>query len=297
MGKMDSSLETRRHYNIKKGFSMKQTHYFLFFICLLFFSFHSNMFCERDPAFAKASAGAMPATPASNPIGQESIYPKQGQKNKQRCRERQRRGHNWRKRAFNWIYEKNHWCKDETTPLSGDGSTLKATETLRTILPSILKAINAKTFLDAGCGDFTWMKEMLNNLDIEKYIGIDIVENVIAENNSQYKNQIYEFHCADIVQDAMPKVDLIICRDCFAHLSFEDIKTTIQNFKKSGSTYLLASTVPTVAINTKDIESGNCRFVNLRAYPFHFPMPVMLFQELSATKKWLGIWRLDDIEL
>jgi len=211
------------------------------------------------------------------------------------------KGDVWRKRVFNWIYENNHWAPNQNIPLSGPGSTPQSANTLRTLLPNIIKAINAKTILDAGCGDFTWMQTIY--LDVKKYIGIDLAEELIRKNNYQYANERYSFYCMDIAKDQLPQVDLILCRDVLPHLSYEDITLVIKNFKKSGAKYLLTSTYPKVKTNNNDIETGNFRGVNLMTHPFNFPIPVMLFEELSAEQdmkrwgKWIGLWRLDEIDL
>jgi len=214
----------------------------------------------------------------------------------------EQKGPEWRKYAFNYVYNHGVWNeKKENIPLSGYGSTLEATQLLRALLPSILKAIEAETVLDAGCGDFTWMQK--TPIQVKQYIGVDIVESVIATNQQKYKNEVCSFYCADVTVDTLPKVDLILCRDCFAHLSFEDIKAAIKNFKKSGSTYLLTTDYTNIRSNTKDIASGFFRPINLRAYPFSFPIPVMLFRELTSEKemnqlhKCIVLWRLEDIEI
>jgi len=210
------------------------------------------------------------------------------------------KGDAWRKRVFNYIYKINHWAPEPGTPLSGPGSTLESTTTLRTLLPAIIEAVEAKTMLDAGCGDFTWMQG--TELDVEKYIGVDIAEVIIEKNKKAYSNSKYSFYCKDVAKDNLPEVDIILCRDCLAHLSNEDIILALKNFKKSGSKYLLTSTYPKVKMNN-NIRTGDFRGVNLRAYPFNFPIPVMLFEEMSAESdmkrwgKWLGLWRLDDIEV
>ncbi|MFC1842911.1 methyltransferase domain-containing protein [Candidatus Dependentiae bacterium] len=214
--------------------------------------------------------------------------------------EEKREGDQWRKKAFNWIYEKKHWAPEDGIPLSGPGSTLEATTTLRFLLPSIIKAVDAKSILDAGCGDFTWMQD--TEINIQKYIGVDIARSVIETNRSKYSNEICSFFCKDVVVDILPKVDIILCRDCLAHLSNKDIFAAVKNFKKSGAKYLLTSTYPKVRVNM-DIMTGNFRGMNLRAYPFNFPVPIMQFQEMSAEEdmqkwgKYIALWRLDDIEV
>jgi len=212
----------------------------------------------------------------------------------------EQKGDAWRKRVFNWIYSNNFWAQEKGVPLSGPGSTLESTETLRLMLPVIIKAVNATSILDAGCGDFTWMQD--TELGVEKYIGVDIADFVINENNKKYANLNRSFYLKDVVKDPLPQADIIFCRDCLAHLSNEDIILALKNFKKSGAKYLLTSTYPKVTVN-HDIASGNFRGINLRAYPFHFPIPVILFEEISAEKdmkrwgKWMALWRLDEIKV
>jgi len=210
----------------------------------------------------------------------------------------EQKGDAWRKKVFHWIYNNNFWAQKKGVPLSGPGSTLESTETLRLMLPVIIKVVGATSILDAGCGDFTWMQD--TELGVEKYIGVDIADFVINQNNKKYANSYRSFYLKDVVKDPLPQVDIIFCRDCLAHLSNEDIILAIKNFKQSGAKYLLTSTYPKVTVNN-DIASGNFRGVNLRAYPFHFPIPVILFEEISAEEdmkrwgKWMALWRLDDI--
>jgi len=209
-------------------------------------------------------------------------------------------GDNWRKKAFTWIYDHHHWRPKEGEPISGEGATLQSTETLRNLLPAILKTLNVKTILDAGCGDFTWMQTL--KLGIEKYIGVDIVEKLIETNKIKYETGTRLFLCRDIVKDALPKVDLIICRDCLAHLSNEDIMDALKNFKKSGSQYLLASTFPKIKINRK-MNTGDFRGINLNAYPYNLSKPIMFFEELSAEKnmiicgKCIAVWKLQKLNI
>jgi len=210
----------------------------------------------------------------------------------------------WRKVAFKWVYDTQLWRGKEENqhiPLSGPGSTLESTGALRELLPAIVTITGAESMLDAGCGDFTWMQK--TPLPLKKYIGADIVESVIQTNKEKYEHGIYSFECLDVAKDTIPKVDIILCRDCLAHLSFADITKAVRNFKKSRSTYLLASTFPKVKANITDIDSGNFRAVNLRAYPFNFPTPIMLFQEVTAEHdmkkigKYMALWKLEDIEV
>lgn len=212
------------------------------------------------------------------------------------------KGPEWRKKVFNQVYKTALWAggkKDGSIPLSGEGSMVRTTSTLRSLLPSIIEVLNVKTVVDAGCGDFTWMQTL--NLPLDNYIGIDIVDYVIEENKTKYQHERRTFLCLDITKDQLPSVDLIICRDCLQHLSYADMQEALANFKRSGAKYLLTTTYPDKLINNNDIRSGDFHTINLQAHPFNFPEPLIFFREFSAEKtmvkagKCMGVWRLEDI--
>lgn len=203
------------------------------------------------------------------------------------------------KELFNLIYKQNKWPDSESR--SGKGSGLRETPIIRSILPDVLKKINAKSLLDAGCGDFFWMKELdLSCLDL--YIGADIVADVIEQNNQKYGNTKRRFIELDITSDSIPQVDIVLCRDCLQHLSNEDIFKAINNLKKSKSTYLLASNAwtknqnfnipqdPKLALTWR--VTGNGR--NLQLPPFNFPKPLDIIIE-GFEGKCLALWAIADL--
>jgi len=205
---------------------------------------------------------------------------------------------NARKDAFTYIYHhKDVW--EGTESASGIGSTLIATETLRCVLPAIIKALEVQVLLDAGCGDLNWIKRI--PFDVACYIGVDIVDELIKVNTEKYNGDWIKFQCLDITKDELPYADLILCRDCLQHLSFEDIKAAINNFKRSGAKYLLATTYVNLHENIHDIQSGCFHLVNLMKKPFNFPEPIFSFDELSAEpemirwRKRMCVWNLSEI--
>lgn len=199
---------------------------------------------------------------------------------------------------FNVMHAVNYWGCSES--VSGGGSTLASTETLRTELPKIITTLNIKSLLDAPCGDFNWMKAL--NLPIEKYYGVDIVHDLIKNNQSLYENSIHIFSCLDLTKDKLPQTDLILCRDCLAHLSLENALLVIKNFKLSGAKYLLATT-HTSTIYNNNIKTGETSPYNLQLSPFNFPKPLLIIEEKTAenlslsTKKSLGLWAIKDLDI
>jgi hypothetical protein len=194
---------------------------------------------------------------------------------------------------FTKIYTKNSWR--DTKSRSGTGSNLRQTTYIRNAIPECLKSIGARSLLDAPCGDFFWMKEVV--LPVELYVGVDIVPDLIVRNNKQYKTAQRSFLAADLASDQLPQADVILCRDCLVHLSYADAFKVLKNFKASGAKYLLTTTF--TGRSNRDIKTGQWRPLNVQQAPFNFPDPIMLINEHCTEKgfgdKCLGLWLLADI--
>lgn len=63
---------------------------------------------------------------------------------------------------------------------SGPGSTVERTRAIRAALPELLTDLGCDSMVDAPCGDFRWMQEI--ELPLEKYIGVDVVRELISSN-------------------------------------------------------------------------------------------------------------------
>ena len=61
----------------------------------------------------------------------------------------------------------------------------------------------------------------------------------------------------DLINDDLPKVDLIIVRDCLVHFSNKDIFKAIENIKQSKSKYLLVTTFSDLKKNENIVRSWN----------------------------------------
>jgi SAM-dependent methyltransferase len=202
--------------------------------------------------------------------------------------------------AFGSHYSRGSWGGRESA--SGAGSDFAATLSVREELPRLLQELGVKVILDAPCGDFFWMQQV--SLDGIQYIGADIVQSVVQKNIELHENQpLRRFIHADITRADLPKSDLVLCRDCFIHLSFQDIALAIQNFQRSGAVYLLTTTYPSQKINW-DIHTGACRPVALMAEPFAFPPPITLIDENLPSgapegepsfMRSLGLWKLENL--
>ena len=203
------------------------------------------------------------------------------------------------RRRFSKIYTANVFGSSESR--SGEGSNLAQTETVRRELPGLLGRLGVKTLLDAPCGDFNWLH--ITPLPLEAYIGIDIVEELVKKNARQDAGPGREFRCLDLIKDPLPRADLILCRDCLVHLTFDQARAALRNFRRSGATYLLTTTFTDCVKNT-DLRWGKIwRPLNLQLPPFNFSAPRALINENCTEEngrfrdKCLGLWALGELRI
>jgi len=200
--------------------------------------------------------------------------------------------------AFTSIFLNQSWVEKLSDPgtFSGPGSSIAYTENLRKELPAIIKNLSVKTFLDAPCGDFNWMPLVLKECPDLKYIGGDIVKPLI-EQNKQYEANNISFINLDITQDSLPSADLIMCRDCLFHLSFEDIKLFLQNFLRSDIKYLL--TTSHKQGDNHNIDSGRYRQLDLFKDPLNFPNNYLYQIEdyiYPHPERFMYVWSKEQIQ-
>lgn len=199
------------------------------------------------------------------------------------------------KTRFTEIYKTNYWSSEES--ISGPGSELEKTESIRKLLPIILKKYNVESFLDLPCGDFLWMKHI--NLNGINYIGGDIVDELIINNNKKYKERNINFRVLNLIDDDLPEVDMILVRDCFIHLSENLILKTIKNLKRSKIKYLLTNNFSGFSPN-QNIKTGTFRRVNFNIAPYHLSQPLEIFEETEHFSETFGskelvIYKISDL--
>jgi hypothetical protein len=197
-----------------------------------------------------------------------------------------------RAQIFNVAYATQAWGSAESG--SGGGSELGATEHVRIYLPELFRRLQVSTFLDAPCGDWNWMRRVdLNGID---YIGADIVSGVVAKNNQKYTRPGVRFIHADLTKDPLPAADMIMCRDCWVHLSFKDIGAMLKNFRGSGATWLLVSNTPSQDCNRNKMTGLDWRHLNLELPPFNFPPAIDSRKDHYHYVPFeIAVWRLPDL--
>lgn len=190
--------------------------------------------------------------------------------------------------VFKHIFERNHWKSAESK--SGLGSTLDATVRIRGWLPPLLERLQVQSLLDVPCGDFNWMQHVA--LPGIRYIGGDIVEEIIDANRDRFSGPGREFVQVDLLRGPLPPADAVLCRDCLVHLCLRDAMRAIAVLRASPAQVLLATTYPQCGSN-RDIVTGSWRKLNLELPPFNLPPPLELLQEEDMDGgKFIGAWRL-----
>lgn len=195
--------------------------------------------------------------------------------------------------AFTQHYLRKDWLEPET--VSGRGSTLVRTTAIRRELPALFRELGIRSVLDAGCGDFNWFPSL--DAELDSYVGVEVVEELAAANQARHGSDRRRFCSLDVTRDDLPRVDLILCRDCLVHLKNGQVRAALRNFRRSGSTYLLATTFTGEHPN-EDAPLGGWRPVNLERDPFSLGPPLRLISERESVEderyldKSLGLWTL-----
>jgi len=202
-----------------------------------------------------------------------------------------------RRNQFEKIYHNGGFGGDVES-LSGAGSDLEQTAVIRAELPSLLQQYNIESILDVPCGDWYWMKHI--NLKGINYVGGDIVNDIVKVNSDRFSGNNIKFVTLDMVKDELPKVDLILCRDCLIHMKLADAQAAIENFKRSGSKWLLTTTFDNTKVNN-ELNSNFFRSINLQKTPFFFPYPTESINEQCSLDegaypdKCLSLWRISEL--
>ena len=218
--------------------------------------------------------------------------------------------HNTNQQGFTHVFKNRSFGKSESA--SGPGSGDRQTQVLKKELKNLIGEYNIKSMFDCPCGDFYWMKDIINDaslLDIA-YIGGDIVPEIIDNNKRDHGlllNNKSNFIHFNIIEDTIPDVDLLLCRDLFVHLPTDTILGLLNKIKKSNVKYLLATTF----MNRQNTDcppvsaSGaiGWRYVCLFTPPFSLPPPLKIISEVctegypKSIDKSLGLWRTEDLRL
>ena len=191
---------------------------------------------------------------------------------------------------FSTIYRNRVWLNDRTNgSVSGRGSELENTKAIRLNLPKLLASLQTRILLDVGCGDFSWLREVVIDC---RYIGVDVANEIVDLNVQKYASANRTFYTLDATKDPLPLADTALCREVLFHLSFDDVEALIRNIRTTGISTVIATNDFGTNFNS-DIQSGDYRPLNLTKPPFRFPPPEWCIRDDEVSPgRVLALWRI-----
>lgn len=166
--------------------------------------------------------------------------------------------------------------------LCGTGSTLDATKELREALPSLLATLGVQVLFDAPCGDMYWISHV--DLGNVAYIGADNSDEMLTA--ARKRNKTAVLRKMDIVADALPPADAMLCRDFHQHLPSYMVDAALANFARSDIKWLLATRHPDAPEADIDVP-GSFRPIDLVSW---LGSPCVEIPDAGRT---LAVWRND----
>ena len=148
---------------------------------------------------------------------------------------------------FSEIYSEKCWGESQTdvSPFySGGGSHGEdiVKEYVEVVKGLIHSQKNIKTLVDLGCGDFNIGSKLVEN--VEKYVGVDVVPDLIEFNQSKFSTKDVTFKLLDITTDNLPKGDLVVVRQVLQHLTNQQIKDVLVKIRMVYKHFILTEHNP-----------------------------------------------------
>ncbi len=149
-----------------------------------------------------------------------------------------------RRRTFQDIYKNDRWGSVEGEKFySGIRSRGSVVDTYVTNMAVLLEQHarelgRSLIIIDLGCGDFTVGRELLTRIANAKYVGCDIVPELILHNRVNNKNPNIVFREIDIVEDNLPDGDVCLIRQVLQHLSNADVSRVLPKLTKYHAVYI-----------------------------------------------------------
>ncbi len=186
-------------------------------------------------------------------------------------------------KAFSHIYHHGLWGKDrQGCGISGPGSTLGQGKPSIEFLQNFLDTTPGITsVVDIGCGDWVLAREI--DWGDRDYTGIDVVDPLIARNQSLFGSEKIHFILMDVTSTNLPSGDLAICKDVLMHLPNSLVFNVLSKLKKFKYSILIHDVdSATKQIPNRDTVVGGFRPLDLTAAPF-FLKPLMVGYYFSGA--------------
>lgn len=180
---------------------------------------------------------------------------------------------------------RNGWRMGRPFTECGNGSIPAATKNIRSWLPDLFVKYEINSVVEAGAGDLMWatdeVKPAMQSSERTRlfgaaYLGFDL-----------FPRRPGIIEC-DITTQVLPRADAILCRFVLNHLDRERVDMAISNFKKSGSTYLIATQFEREKLTDKTPQFSR---LDLRDF-LNEQQPIEACRDGLEPACWLAMWKL-----
>jgi len=130
--------------------------------------------------------------------------------------------------TFSRIYKTKTWGDGGGPFYSGAGSHGPASEHYCASVIRFIREHQVRSLVDLGCGDFSVGSRIVEATGV-RYIGIDVVPELIEHLKNTVDNPLVGFLQADITCDPLPPADLCLIRQVLQHLSNQEIAKVLAN--------------------------------------------------------------------
>jgi len=179
---------------------------------------------------------------------------------------------------FTKTYKEFKWHMGTGESRSGIGSSLKYTESVRQELPKIIDRLGVNSIFDCSCGDWNWMKHISSKF--HRYVGNDVVEEMVDNNTTLYGNERISFVQGDMLTSMKKysdkEFDLLLCRHTLEHLPVDYIKDALNEMKRISKYALITSTDLFKTKSHQDDADNQFRFDGVSYRPINLEVGLYL---------------------
>jgi SAM-dependent methyltransferase len=130
--------------------------------------------------------------------------------------------------TFRRIYRTKTWGDDGERFHSGKGSRGQVAEQYLASVINFIREHRIQSVVDLGCGDFFIGAQIVEATGV-RYIGVDVVSELIEHHRDSVHNPLVSFLLADITCDPLPQAELCLIRQVLQHLSNQEIAKVLRN--------------------------------------------------------------------
>ena len=159
---------------------------------------------------------------------------------------------------FSNIYRKKTWAFGRSKSAdfwSGDGSAEEFTREYARVIGQFAAEHKIGTIVDLGCGDFQVGQRILEVVNC-RYVGVDVVPELIARNERLFASERVSFVCMDIANDALPEGDLCLIRQVLQHLDNRTIERVLDHASRYPYCIVTESQMMDPQVVNVDIKPG-----------------------------------------